>query len=88
MLDLRYFDLREELLLHDLAEDCRQDSEKLVTRSSMRIRKHSGPQRFWTSFKDALNGNLSSGQDSLRQIQDRMKYYESTLTVHMCAESW
>lgn len=75
---------REELLLRDLARSCRQDCENLVTRLGM-LRSRSGPRQFWASLKDALNGSLSSGQDSLRHIQDRIKQHESTLTVHMCA---
>lgn len=75
---------KENVLLRDLAKSCRQDCEKLVERLGM-LRDRSGPRQFWASFKDALNGSLSSGQDSLRQIQDRIKQHESTLTVHMCA---
>lgn len=75
---------KEEILLRELAESCHQDCEQLVSRL-VTLRSRNGPRQFWTSFKDALNVSLSSGKDSLLQIQDRIKQHESTLTAHMCA---
>lgn len=75
---------KEEILLRNLAKGCHQDCEILITRLGV-LRSRSGPRQFWASFKDALSGSLSSGKDSLHQIQDRIKQHESTLTVHMCA---
>lgn len=80
----RAHESKAEIFLRDLAKSCRQDCEKLVNRLGI-LRNRSGPRQFWASLRDALNGSLSSGQDSLHQIQDRIKQHESTLTVHMCA---
>lgn len=80
----REHESKEEILLRDLARRCRQDCEKLVMRLG-RLRSGSGPRQFWASLKEALSGSLSSGKDSLRQLQERIKQHESTLTVHMCA---
>lgn len=80
----RAHESKAEILLRDLAKSCRQDCDQLVNRLGI-LRNRSGPRQFRASFRDALNGSLSSGQDSLRQIQDRIKQHESTLTVHMCA---
>lgn len=80
----RAHESQAEIYLLDLAKRCRQDCEKLVNRLGI-LRNRSGPRQFWASLRDALNGSLSSGQDSLRQIQDHIKQHESTLTVHMCA---
>lgn len=77
-------DTQEEELLHELAENCRKDCKKLTSRLEM-LRRSKGPRRFWKSLKDALKDKVPGDQDSLRQMQDRIKQYESSLTLHMCA---
>lgn len=70
--------------LHDLAASCQKDCDTLLAKL-MDLRSRSGHRRFWKSIREALKDGSGMTRDSFCQLQDRLKTYESSMSLHMCA---
>lgn len=75
---------RNEKVLQDLAIACQKDCEDLVDKLKD-VRAKSRRKRFWNSFQEALRDSFQGRPDSFRQFQDRLKAYESSMSLHMSA---
>lgn len=75
---------KNETRLYDLAKSCHEDCNVLIARIE-KLRGKSGPRAVWSSFREALKESFNTRDNSLRQLQERVMQYESSITLHICA---
>lgn len=76
---------QNEKFLQDLAKSCQKDCENLL-KKLQKLRASGRRKRLWRSFREALEDSFTNAEsDSFRQLQDRLKSYESSLSLHMSA---
>lgn len=75
---------RNDSNLRDLAASCQKDCDALLAKLTD-LRAKNSHRRFWKSFREALKDGSGMTQDSFRQLQERLRTYESSMSLHMCA---
>lgn len=75
---------QNDINLRDLAASCQNDCDTLLAKLED-LRARSGRRRFWKSLREALKDGSGMTQDSFQQMQERLRTYESSMSLHMCA---